>query len=356
MKPLARFVSLFGGAIATVLMLWCLRRAVRPDDATEAVLQQGSLPPVSQRTGVSMVAIRPLDGVAPQVPNKSERLRMSKSARIKLLEELGCVPEDGDRTDFFLAEKTSWWGKRFDPDAFWEGRVLWYDASAQRDARRYGRAYPPIPYEDPSVAQRSDEDRQVGVMSGESSSPRSFYSEREAVFWDRFGNSHPKPPDQIQPWLERCASAFVYKAYLLESEPTTARKYRLSARDLSLDSDLREARSSFYPHECVSPETYKWAYVMKGRREFEDFKAAPWGSDPWQVPNFLGSVYVDHALITDPLTPEQIRAADAWKVAYVRRLRSEKWDESYIAAYKEAWSLTEEDLAEPVAERNENFP
>jgi hypothetical protein len=49
---------------------------------------------------------------------------------------------------------------------------------------------------------------------------------------------------------------------------------------------------------------------------------------------------VNPKLITDPLTPAQINKANAWKIAYLQRLRSEKADESYISAYLNAWNLS----------------
>jgi len=63
---------------------------------------------------------------------------------------------------------------------------------------------------------------------------------------------------------------------------------------------------------------------------------------PRAVDNFFKEVYVDHALITEPLTREQLDKANAWKVKYLNRLRDEKWDESYINAYLKAWNLTDE--------------
>jgi hypothetical protein len=35
-----------------------------------------------------------------------------------------------------------------------------------------------------------------------------------------------------------------------------------------------------------------------------------------------------------------MRAANAWKIAYLQRLRREKTDESYINAYLQAWNLS----------------
>lgn len=62
-------------------------------------------------------------------------------------------------------------------------------------------------------------------------------------------------------------------------------------------------------------------------------------SDPFVLVPLQGLV-VDRKLITEPLMEDQLRAANAWKVAYLQRLRREKVDESYINAYLKAWSLS----------------
>jgi len=59
---------------------------------------------------------------------------------------------------------------------------------------------------------------------------------------------------------------------------------------------------------------------------------------------FMQKLAVDSKYITEPLTSDQLKEANAWKVAYLQRLRREKTDESYINAYLEAWNLTEEEV------------
>ena len=70
--------------------------------------------------------------------------------------------------------------------------------------------------------------------------------------------------------------------------------------------------------------------------------------------DFLEDVYVDPKYITEPLSEEDLRAANAWKVEYLRRLRAEKTDESYINAYMQAWSLSSNEVfgAESVEPEN----
>ena len=53
---------------------------------------------------------------------------------------------------------------------------------------------------------------------------------------------------------------------------------------------------------------------------------------------------VDTKLITEPLTADQLKAANVWKLAYLQRLRREKTDEQYIQAYLKAWNLTENEV------------
>ncbi|MEY4385366.1 MAG: hypothetical protein RLY20_649 [Verrucomicrobiota bacterium] len=59
---------------------------------------------------------------------------------------------------------------------------------------------------------------------------------------------------------------------------------------------------------------------------------------------FFVSLLVDPKYITEPLAPDQLKAANAWKIAYLQHLRREKTDESYIHAYLKAWNLTEADV------------
>ena len=279
------------------------------------------------------------------IPSQAERMRMSPVARIELLEKLGFVPDDPDLSDYILAENTTWWGKPLDPEKFWIGRVLWYDNSVDFEARRYGRAYPPMPYEDPSVFDRSAVDGQASSgFTIDGCMPRHVSSDREHFFWVKFQMTHPNPPEYIQRWLNNRADGWVESKYELDNDPKTAKRFGVSPQYLerSMERAIRDAKSSFLPFECVTPEAYQWDYVMRKRTEYEAFAASGKAEEPSEIERFFSRVSVDHALITEPLTQNQIDAANAWKVAYLNRLRSEQWDESYINAYLQAWNLSEE--------------
>ena len=279
------------------------------------------------------------------IPSKEERIRMSSSAMIDLLEKLGYVPDDPNMSDYFYAEKTSWWGKRLNPEEFWKGRVVWYDDATVFEARRRGRGYPPMPYEDSSITNRPDIDKGgKGGVSLENPSPGFVSSEREKVFWINFRTSHPNPPNHIQRWLNERVDTWLnfknqYENSIKTGNPSSSKKRTV---DNCMEVDIRDAKMNWFPTECVTPEAFEWEHVMRKRAEYEKLFLFGKVDDERETKWFFDRVLVEYKLITEPLTDAQIDAANAWKVAYLNRLRNEKWDESYINAYLEAWNLTEE--------------
>ena len=271
-----------------------------------------------------------------------ERVNMSPFAKIALFEKLGHIPKGFDIRDHVLAERCSWWGKRLDPKEFWKDRVVWYDDEAEWSARSRGRGYPPMPYDDPSVHDRSDEDMQGDGWTMEARMPRYVVTDRENVFWINFQKTHPNPPEYIQRWLESSADSWLRLNAKIDDNVRTG--WSSAEKDLAsiLKRDLRDAKSFFLPFECVTPEVYQWDHVMRKRIEYEAFVASEKAEEQSEIDWFFSRVSVDHALIKEPLTQEQMNAANAWKVAYLNRLRSEQWDESYINAYLQAWNLSEE--------------
>ena len=284
---------------------------------------------------------------AEQIPSKEERLLMSKKDRIALLEKLGCVPKDPDYpSDYWLAERTSWYGKRLDPILFWGNRVVWLDDEASMEASRHGRIYPPMPYEDSSILDRNDVDTKGGYGALDSPSARLISSEREGTFWDKFQKTHPQPPKAIERWLSNNADSYLNIKHKLENDPEAVKRFRLEARNLRIYLELaqRDSKTFWYPSESVSAEAFHWDHVMRKRAEYEKFVASGNGKYSLEVKWFFNSVYVDKKLITEPLTDEDVKAANAWKIAYLRRLRTDKWEESYINAYLQAWDLKESEV------------
>jgi len=285
--------------------------------------------------------VQVLASTAMRIPDIEERRRMSPSDRIKLLEKLGVVPDNPDRSDYFLAEKTSWWGKRLDPQEFWKDKVLWNDKVANFEARRRGRGYPPIPYDDPAFAHLSDVDKKADGFHIEGSSPSYVSSEREMFFWGHFSKTHPPSPESIQRWLGNEADSWLRIKKKIENDPNYTKRFGITLEG-TLARTLNTTNSSMFPPESVSPDAYLWDHVIRKRTEYGKIINSEKEEDSLWMRLFFNDVYVDHALITEPLTQEQVDAANAWKVKYLNRLRSEQWDESYINAYLQAWDLTEE--------------
>jgi hypothetical protein len=78
-------------------------------------------------------------------------------------------------------------------------------------------------------------------------------------------------------------------------------------------------------------DSFEWSLAEQTR----------WWGEPLDRKKFWqGKTIWLSKLITDPLAPDQVAAANAWKIAYLQRLRKENTDESYISAYLTAWKLS----------------
>lgn len=250
-------------------------------------------------------AAAPSAAPPPAAPSDS-----SDAAHVAWLEKLGYVPTNAPIRDRWLAERASWWGKPLDPKEFWKGRVLWCDRSATEAANSHGRGYPPIPYDDTATKQFSDVDHKP-VPGPEGYTIPYVSSSREAIFWDSFNRTHPMPPERIS------------------SYQTSRVGYR-----------KEDAVFQGCPPEALSEEAIQWARVMKFRCDYEAALALPTGQMVGMTNYVLSEAAVDARLITEPLSDEQLKTANAWKVAYLQRLRREKTDESYINTYLKAWNLS----------------
>jgi hypothetical protein len=175
--------------------------------------------------------------------------RMSEADRVGWLESLGKLPDGASVRDMYLAQRTSWWGKRLDPTEFWKGRVIWCDASARAAANSYGRMWPPIPYDDPIFRAISDQNTRFSATGSEDYGGASLYTEREAAFWDHFNRTHPMPPDQIDVSL-RLIAEDIYggRGGLAAARRASALQYGC-------------------PAEGLSDEALQWAYIMNKRRQ-----------------------------------------------------------------------------------------
>jgi hypothetical protein len=250
-------------------------------------------------------------------------------------EQAGEVPKDATTFDWRLAQRTSWWGKPLDPKDFWKGKTIWLDTQTKLEARRHGRFYPPMPFEDTNFAFRSDKDDAFAPTSIEGGNIAFHDTDKENAFWNRFELTHPRPPEE----LER-------KQNELATDILEGRGSNLTPKDIaSVDNFIRSRTiSQNFPAELVTDDALYWGYVSYQRQEYQNLIKSRQASKSFAVEHFLGELFVDAKLITDPLTNDQIKAANAWKIAYLQRLQNEKVDQSYINAYIKAWNLSPEQV------------
>jgi hypothetical protein len=278
-----------------------------------------------------------------------ERRRlMSQDDRLRWLERNEIVPEDADGVDWQLAQQTSWWGKHLDAKEFWKDRAVWLDKSAEDAARRRGRGYPPMPYDDPRFAgyenAREFDNSKMWNVEG----PNICYrvTERESAFWTEFIKAKPNPPEKIRRDQYQVANSILGGRFRLKHDGNLARTNpnRLAQRQ---KSEIGQAQELGCPKEALSEEALFWAYVMKQREEFKTHIAPLASVNEVAFTNWIGRLFVDSKYVTEPLTAEQLKAANAWKVVYLQRLRREQVDESYINAYLKAWNLTATEVFGP---------
>ena len=247
-------------------------------------------------------------------PALAARNLMSQTERLKWLERNGEVPEDADNIDWELAKQTTWWGKPIDPKKFWEHKVLWSSVQARTEARRLGRFYPPIPYE--NLITSSIYGKDIVSSYGVEGPNFSFkMNNTENEFWSGFDHTHPEPPEEI-----KRAQETVDIDYFSNLSPKL--KEILRNRPVKMN----------YPQEAFTEDALYWAYIQNSREYYKKYNDLPSG------------LAVDSKLITEPLTPEQLQKANVWKISYLQRLRREKTDEQYIQAYLKAWNLTENEV------------
>jgi hypothetical protein len=142
------------------------------------------------------------------------------------------------------------------------------------------------------------------------------------------------PPEKLALEQVDAASSIMEARYLYEKGGNVGRD-----TPQSIASHEEVVRQRFQelgcPPEALTEEALFWAYVFKNRQEYEKRT-----NRSLSVDYFLSHLAVDSKLITEPLTADQLKAANAWKIAYLQRLRRENTDESYLNAYLKAWNLS----------------
>ena len=276
---------------------------------------------------------------APSLPQESlplaKRSQLTNEERLRWLEQNGEVPTDAEIADWQLAQKTSWWGKPLDPEEFWKGKVRWRDHISEAAAKRHGRLWPPMPYPDPSLPSYHDNTHPVDAGSAEGPDIHYTSSAIGEAFWTKAATTLPQPPEQVEDEQFQAAQRILERKYLEQHGSPIP----LTPRELAehLEALKNQALSAGCPKEALSDDALFWAYVMNQRKQYEEFHNS---GKTMNEHLLLTDLKVDPKLITEPLTREQLQAANSWKIAYLRRLQQEKVDASYMNAYLHAWNLS----------------
>jgi len=249
------------------------------------------------------------------------------------------------------AQHEPWWGQPFDSAAFWEGRPIWLDYETKSLAMRRGRRHPPVP---PQFASGKKQRVLVSDSSTiECRMPRMYYTEEESRFWNAFSRTHPQPPEEIERWLQHWSELRV-RAEKFGIPPLPSGKElktpgylnRKEPRD-TVDFARSEASSVSMPAEAVTEDALYWEYVRGKRIEYEkEVENRRTNGTGVKLESFFHRLECPSELVRKPPSDEEIRVTIGWRIAYIRRLRREGTDESYIEAYKKAWNLSEDDLRE----------
>jgi hypothetical protein len=268
------------------------------------------------------------------------------------LQFAGELPANACSSDAVIAQGTSWWGKPLGPEKFWNNMTVWNDDVAEMAAHRHGRWYPPIPTHLTNLITgfplRSrnqativpDWQDCIGGPDSGSGGPVYLGSDADGAYWNWFWRTKPKPP----PVLEREQVDVALRIYNGRQPLIWQGKDmhgNAMERECSESCAKQRAREIGVPPEALTEEALFWAYVMSKRKEYVNEEATAWGQ---RLQHFLARLAVDPALITDPLRDDQLKAANAWKICYLRRLRQEQWDDSYIRSYVQAWNLSSNDI------------
>jgi hypothetical protein len=335
-----------GGVLATLVASWWLLRS--------QFVGHRRIPSAVSRNAPDHVSLTNLQAHRTReivVPNASTAglAQVKDASRLLYLEQLGEVPRGANLHDIMLASKTTWWGKPLDPKKFWKGRVVWCDSSAKAAAAARGRAWPPMPYEDPLLGPYPDDDGLKGVgMGAEGTGICDASSSKEDAFWTKFIKTHPRPPEDIESEQLQLAKSLL-EGQALVQQPVNQRGggSAVSSSDarwmLWASERQRTKDASEYPPEGLTDEALHWTYVMNRRRQYEEL-SKPENFNSVRMEALTNSLLVAPKLITEPLSPDQLQAANRWKITYLRRLGKEKIAESYVNAYLQAWNLSSNEV------------
>lgn len=331
-------MSILALASFGVLVFLCQRRG-EPQLST----------PVEPSIPQSQVLHQPVQEKAPIAPARSQERRRTeqsprprhsaRSERLAELEALGSVPSDATPRDWQLAQETSWWGKPVDPQAFWEGRVLWLDTKTKRDANAHGRTFPPIPHgaDLSGIPVYQDEGDFQGQRSVDDAGPRFWSNSRERAFWNQWVMKHPRPPSQITKKQLQVAELILSARYDFEHGENIAKHNERSLKKHE-EKMAQDAMRRGYPPEAFTADALLRVYTEHKLHEYRSLCDQGREQEGSVSDSFSRSLFIPTEAL---LEPDENDTNGEWRIPYLKRLRAEGTDETYINAYLDAWNLDE---------------
>ncbi len=287
--------------------------------------------------GIRMIAFRRERMNSTRITSASKRIPATNSSSSVRNE-----PSDAKtgKNGIVVSTRLEW---NDDPAVFWSNRVVWLDREVMKAAADHGRAYPPMPYVDPEAMAIAPTPLRHYVESLDIDVPRLKGNNRERWFWDKFSRTHPHPPDYLDALFVSESMSSGDSLLIAKNNGDPRWKSKTPG---GLGSRRRSYPKMGIPIEMLDAESLAaCCHLIKGDKSWNAsaFKLSQQlsaGTIP-AVEEFLERGFEDASEVEN-----ELKTAYAWRVKYLRRLRREGTDESYIEAYKKAWNISEDDLRE----------
>jgi hypothetical protein len=228
----------------------------------------------------------------------------------------------------FLSGVTSWRGKPLDPKEFWKGKTIWLDTTALLAAQKHGRFYPPIPFGEKKFSSYPEKDITGSSGGSEAGGTLYYWNDREAAFWSDFERTQPRPPEELERKQAEVKRAIQDSQSWVGISQNDLKAFQGSVRSKPIGEN--------YPPEAFTDEALYWSYIASQNRQYQSLVQR---NEKLAAKDLADRSGVDLTLLTNALNADQIKMANSWKIAYLKRLKNQNVDQSYINAYLKAWNI-----------------
>ena len=192
-----------------------------------------------------------------------------------------------------------------------------------------------MPFDDPTLNHTKDEYQDHVRLTGGDSGPwlMLHYNDREVAFWKKLPRAHRDVLSGLGSWQLGAAGQVLDMRREYKSGATEEQWNQL------YNTQYRAPMKHGFPTEAFGDDALLWCYVVNKRRDYQELVRQGHGTNDVAIEKFKQELPVDAKYLTEPPDAEVQKRANAWKFAYLRRLRSQKIHEPYMDAYLKAWNL-----------------